>query len=691
MFRFAVDTMRLPSKNSSDGEIDDPVAPFRLSVRLEASRRILRKEWWKQLVVWVMSFTEVSTTAVIPGLHLVTSPHVTAAVMLLTLLFSCLRAGSFLDPFLNPAHVLRPKHHSRFGLGVHQRGSTKFSMASLVVRVACSVAFTLIFLLFLIYRVEPIMCSERFVEGFPWAYYDSSEIDSDLKVCAENPDVNRTLCGILGDFKRRCHDPVRLSEHLRKDALDVGVTCNQSALPASFLEIEYVRTEYCIAPDGTQLNCSLDEFLPLDLWIWTSGKIQLNQACGSWPPTVLEYHCNILFDGLDSLNNCSTAPEVLIWDSIVSRRCELRECTERLPDWMHNLLDKWEKLNLCDCRSCKHWSRSTICTLEEVDLANRRHAGLELQELSDIIRLSEDPRYFAQIFSSAVLVIWPWVWCLTLALFCCCRGNPFAVPLNVELQERILAEEMALQDELRSNGYIAKSPALSRSWMIMELGFYAADVILDCQMFWLYQDKQHYWFAAVQGFIIIRTIADLALRQCICSRALLYDIWHSLKTNLRTDTVLSILQGEKTGEAVLSMFLQVYSLFYMGTDTRSYFSAISSLMVSGCGIAYGCYIHFDLAVVFGEVTADIVPTEEKSNDTVHAPAHEPPMLEVEAAAKIATSNFSPDSNSLGENLKAAETNNSKADGAPTLIGASSTFSVVIPGASSSFIRRRSFS
>ena len=45
--------------------------------------------------------------------------------------------------------------------------------------------------------------------------------------------------------------------------------------------------------------------------------------------------------------------------------------------WLQDTLVKSEKLNLCDCKSCKHWSRTTICTLEEVDIANRRRAGLD--------------------------------------------------------------------------------------------------------------------------------------------------------------------------------------------------------------------------------------------------------------------------------------------------------------------------
>jgi hypothetical protein len=125
--------------------LGDPVSRFRLSIRLEASLRVLRKEWWRQLVVWVMSFAEVTAVTIVPGLHLVTSPYVTMAVLLLMVQLSCWRAGSFVDPFLHPVHVLRPKHYSRFGLGEHQRACSFFGITSLGIRLACSVAFTAIF------------------------------------------------------------------------------------------------------------------------------------------------------------------------------------------------------------------------------------------------------------------------------------------------------------------------------------------------------------------------------------------------------------------------------------------------------------------------------------------------------------------------------------------------------------------
>ena len=155
----------------SHGEIledPDPVLRFRLSIRLEAWRRVLRKEWgiwWRQLAVWVMSFTEVSAIAVVPGprppFGRVSIRHYGSAASHGQL--SCWR-GSFLDPFLQPVHVLRPKHDSRFGLGEHQRASSFFGVISLGIRLACSVAFTAMFF----FCLQCTVLNPCFVQKDPW-------------------------------------------------------------------------------------------------------------------------------------------------------------------------------------------------------------------------------------------------------------------------------------------------------------------------------------------------------------------------------------------------------------------------------------------------------------------------------------------------------------------------------------------
>jgi hypothetical protein len=153
-----------------------------------------------------------------------------------------------------------------------------------------------------------MLCTERSLGAATWAYYYKSEGTSDLKTCnAQSNNVNSTACRLIRDFERRCRDPAWWSEHLRKQALDeVGLTSSSSRknqvtnVAPSFLAMGYIKTQYCVASDGTQLNCT-DGAMPMDterelnLAIWTSGEITLDQACTSWPPVPFEYECSILF------------------------------------------------------------------------------------------------------------------------------------------------------------------------------------------------------------------------------------------------------------------------------------------------------------------------------------------------------------------------------------------------------------
>ena len=74
----------------------------------------------------------------------------------------------------------------------------------------------------------------------------------------------------------------------------------------------------------------------------------------------------------------------------------------------------------------------------------------------------------------------------------------------------------------------------------------------------------------------------------------------SLKSNVRTDYFVSLVQSEKTGEATLSFLLQVYTFFYMGQEVVAYWTAAISLLISARGLTQGCYVHFDLAFMTSE-------------------------------------------------------------------------------------------
>ncbi len=54
----------------------------------------------------------------------VTSPYITMAILILMGGISSWRARSVFDPFIWPVHLIRPKHHSRLGLGEYQKLGT---------------------------------------------------------------------------------------------------------------------------------------------------------------------------------------------------------------------------------------------------------------------------------------------------------------------------------------------------------------------------------------------------------------------------------------------------------------------------------------------------------------------------------------------------------------------------------------
>jgi len=685
----------------SHEELDDFLSRFRLSIRLEATQRVLRAKWRRQLGVGVIAFWEISATAVVPGIHLVTSRYITMAVLLLLLLMSCWRARSVFDPFLHPAHVLRPKYYSRFGLGRNQKACSAFASASILVRLACAVTFAVIFLHYLVATTAGhILCTERSLGAANWAHYTQSEISSDLEICGQNLSQNGKMCHVLPDFNRRCNDPARWSQRLLEHAHQFGHTCamNQTH-EVAFSDLSQFDNEFCETPDGMELDyCTEDDFTETDLIIWTSGEIALNQACESWPQQQFTFYCYLVFN---DTNHCSNSKDSSIWNSILARSCEIHRCTAGLPGWLRSTLLTSEMLNLCDCRTCKPWFTSNVCLLWELDHAHRRRAGLQHFDVFELNLLFQDPTYSVQIFAILPMLCSPVILLLALAVFYCRTGNPFAVPCDVELQQRICKEEETLREELRSGGCISTSPCFNRCLMLFHLGYYVGDIILDFEILVLYQSKKHYWFAAMQGCILLWSFIGLT-RQCLLGPKLLCEFLDSFRANLRTDVVHAILQKERTGEAVLSFILQVYAIAYMSTEITSFWTALVSVIMSGAGIAYGFYIYFDLAVVFGEMDSGIVPSKEVGNATEPtrvqvspAPADELPMMSFQHSDKspeAADANESrlekypkkPVMGWIGENLQreAAETNNSKAPPAPTEIGASSSFSVIVPNSNS---------
>ena len=101
----------------------------------------------------------------------------------------------------------------------------------------------------------------------------------------------------------------------------------------------------------------------------------------------------------------------------------------------------------------------------------------------------------------------PVAWLLNSLLFCACAGNPWAVPLDVDMNETIKKEELVIQEELSVNGSIQTS-CFGRLGMLLELGFCLADFATDIQMIFLYHKAYHYGFAIVQGCMVLRILLE---------------------------------------------------------------------------------------------------------------------------------------------------------------------------------------
>lgn len=708
----------------------DAAHRFRLSIRLEASSRALQDQWFKQVAVWAIGYLEVLALGPIPGIHLVTSPYITVAALLLMYFLACVRAGDAFDPLLWPVHVVRPRDHSRFGLGQHQKAACGFFAISTLIRLACSVSFAYLMTNLLMNGVDlQAECGYEL-----WNEVNASRYASKLSACNMNSQGSLS-CNSIVLYNERCHNATRWSSWLLQQAWEKAhLPCDGNATYSNesleefllWLRSDWFENEYCETLAGTEILChSIQEPYAI---LFTEGQMSLERICPSWPFDGLSYRYWCYSHVLDAEHcrddaDAPDAPDATWAKEELSATCASQECIRSIPAWMAEILGFTGQTEFCKCQSCKPWWNANQCMVEMVNDEYRLRAGLPEMDYNSLISLDfywKDPTYSVQLIVSMLMVFGTWLWLLSLACFSLV-GNAMAMPPNLELQQRVLEEEHVIAEELRSTGTVIQRSLpfacagieahLNRLMMLVELGFYVVDFVLDFEMLWLYLHKQHYWFATVQGCIVARSVVDFLVRHVFFGPCFIKEIVDSFKANLRTDVFLTILQNEKTGEATLSFLLQVYALFYMGNELLAYWTALFSLLISARGIAQGCYIHFDLAIVCqsssggisrsasvvpkdGESETDVVaisvlPTPEAScgpPESTHgpglvaSPADGPPMMSLhdedpEENQKEADCNGTVCAvleNRAGENMQQTETN----DAPPAMIGKG--VSVIVP-------------
>ena len=615
--------------------MEEPLARFRCSIRLEATYRALEDQRCKQLCLLAISYVELWSIAVIPAIHLTTSDYVSFAAFFLMYGIASWRAKNFLDVFWYPVHLLRPRDYSRLGLGT-QKPVKGFFMVSLLLRCSCSVAFFSSIAYYYFGRAtadNPWAC--MYYGSDPrWFEYKRSDLNEDLSACEANPNRS-SWCSSLTSFERRCGDESLWPERLRSFAQSLGLGCENTSYPRRVFR-PYREAYYCeYYPEPVEVNCLGQGYgygrEGGEIIVWfENAKSSFDQVCEEWPAVPYTSYCEMLFP---DLGHCAAVPNMpsLGWESVVSQSCELDSCEANVPSWFRAVSTEEERLYLCRCLSCRPFWLTNECYVDGMDSAFRRRSGAEDRNENE--NWLQDPRLSLQfalmMFMGAGAALW-----LLLSLVLWCMGRLWDLPSDLELEENIKLEEKQLREE-----FLAKNRIETPVWccrltylqlcILAELAFYLADFVTDAEMLYLYLQRQHYGFAVLQGCIVLRSLLGQLFEQGF--RGFFADVRDSLRSNLRTDRLLSVVQGERSKEATMSFLLQVYALFYMGEHNTVYWMSLISFVLSMRGIANGFVIHFDLA---------IVPKVERlravSSDPARprAPAEEPPALELPGAEPI---------------------------------------------------------
>ena len=503
-----------------------------------------------------------------------------------------------------PAHLLRPKDYSRFGLGELQVTSRRFFFPSMLIRVASAVVFSVLMYRLLFNGPEPC----RLNNSYPDVRILQAKLARDAASCVE--DVSNPWCPEIRRLQQ-CGDrdwaglAAGLPQANNSLDADCGVEAEALWLPG-----------HCEDREGSQMECLEDV---MDPTIWVRGT--LTMACAGTVPVF--YYCEILLNDT-SFSFCDAPWGETELESLLQEACRMHQCKESIPPWLAELTDT-QRNRLCACQQCSPFWTSRQCIVEAIDGATRSNTRIRYWQNLEFGNMVSDPFFVAQTFIVFLVSVAPLLWLLSsLAFSCCTRIAPWAVPFDPDLHERVQAEEKRVYEELMTGSLEASR--IDRFCIFLEVAFILLDVVTDLQMIWIYYSHHHYIFAAIQGLLVLRSFVE-QLRYNLF--AFFTEARDSVRLNLRTDALMCILQSEKTGEATLSFLLQTYACFYLLSDVSTYWTTAVSLMISVRGITKGCYIHFDLAFGSSEGLPPIVAeTDEKEESERPPPEDDPPKLEV---------------------------------------------------------------
>ena len=345
------------------GSQDELESRFRKSIRLEATREVLQSRYGygRQILVWFCTFSEAYSVGIVPAIHLVSNAYIAAAVFLLMFLLSCWQTASVSEVIWQPAHLLRPKDYSRFGLG-RQRSSYTFFLLSLLIRFGSAIFFSVNFALFFFDETYWYGCSD-YSHSPNWHKYTHSQLQSDVALCGTEAQSS-DWCETIEDFERRCNDRSRWSSQLRNE---LGLECNEDPDLHLLQNLSRRHLSFCMTNVGVEVGCRNDSLPHEDSVFWTDyAKIGFDETCGSLNKSLeLWYHCEIFFYQLDCQEK-RQEPSTTHWDETLRKSCEVHKCAEMSPHWLQEISTKEELLYLCQCLSCRAWWRPVTFSLDVI-------------------------------------------------------------------------------------------------------------------------------------------------------------------------------------------------------------------------------------------------------------------------------------------------------------------------------------
>lgn len=240
----------------------------------------------------------------------------------------------------------------------------------------------------------------------------------------------------------------------------------------------------------------------------------------------------------------------------------------------------------CNCMQCRPFWMENFCSTLTVGIA-----VLTQMRESDIFGYNS--LSWLMIIILTLIALTPLLVLLIHLSWWCWIGWPWAVPRDMDLEQKIERAAAQIQEELELQGSI-KSTWWERLSMRWEFWQYVLDFGSDVFLIVQFLQYYHYIFAAMQASIVL-----LTAREELCTlglRRLYRALRESLQYGLKTDDFLRLGQSERTIEGPLSLMLLAYTSFYMSTDTWAYLTALFSMIMSTSSVAKGCYYDLDLAL-----------------------------------------------------------------------------------------------